>query len=157
MTISNYSSSVYAEGPPLREESTAQQRLLQAEAAANELNYPDWKQIASDGIYRYGYIIAVVTQALKWKAIANQQLCYQDCWYKRSVNTLFVQTCIPGCLENYHLRGQMVCDQDEGALISIDISGNGKFPQVGQYLSTLGEEWANWRLLSLEVAEEVDF
>ncbi len=51
----------------------------------------------------------------------------------------------------------MVCDQDEGALISIDIRGNGQFPQVGQHLGTLGEEWAEWRLLSLEVAEEADF
>ncbi len=71
-----------------------------------------------------------------------------------ALGTLFVQIYVPGQTDSLHLRGEI---RSERSLAAIDIIGNGNSLQVGQYLSTLGEEWANWRLLSLEVAEEVDF
>lgn len=153
MTISNYSSSVYTEGSVQIEKDSAQQRLSAAEATADKLDLPDWRQIANDGIYRCGYVVMLRTRALQWKVEATKQAAFETWRYSKALGTLFVQIYVPGQTDSLHLRGEI---RSERSLAAIDIIGNGNSLQVGQYLGTLGEEWANWRLLSLEVAE-VDF
>ncbi len=133
---------------------SAQQRLLAAEATARQLNLPAWSQLATDGIYRCGYIVTLRTQALQWKVRATQRASFETCRYQENSRTLFVQTYAPGQLNSVHLRGQIHCQR---SYLNIDIRGNCNSLQVGEHLSTLGEPWADWRLLSLEVAEEPGF
>lgn len=131
---------------------SAQQRLSAAEAIANKLDLPDWSQM-SDGIYRCGYIVALRTQALQWKIEATKRSSLATCRFDFATRTLFVQSYVPGCPKN-HLRGEIRCEHSHA---TVDIRGSGRVVCVGQYLSTLGERWANWRLISLAIAEEADF
>lgn len=133
---------------------SAQQRLSDAEATARQLDLPAWSQLATDGIYRCGYIVTLRTQALQWKVRATQRASFETCRYQENSRTLFVQAYAPGQLNSVHLRGQIHCQQ---SYLNIDIRGNCNSLQVGEHLSTLGEPWADWRLLSLEVAEEAGF
>lgn len=160
MTISNYLPPVYTEGR-LQCEETAQESLSAAEAAAANLDLPCWEKMAADGIYRCSYVIALRTQALRWKVQAIEQAAFTTWRYSETARTLFVQVYAPGQTDSLHLRGEI---QDEGfpqkavpAYAAIDIMGNGNLLQVGQRLGPLGEQWADWRLVSLEVAEEAGF
>ena len=154
MTISNHLPSVYAEELRSIEKDSAQQRLSAAEETADKLEFPDWRQIANDGIYRCGYVVMLRTKALQWKVEATKEAAFKTWRYSEALGTLFVQIYVPGQIDSCHLRGEIRSEQSHAA---IDIIGNGNSLQVGQYLDTLGEEWANWRLLSLEVAEEPGF
>lgn len=155
MTISNNLLSVHTEGSIQREEQSAQQRLSAAEASASRLDMPDWSQISTDGIYRYGYIVTLRTQALMWKIQATNRAAFETCYYSEPTKTLFVQTYAPGQLDSVHLRGKI--QNEQCSQVNLDMIGNCNFLQVGGCLSALGEQWADWRLISLEIAEEGGF
>ncbi|MGB3294358.1 MAG: hypothetical protein WBB01_15330 [Phormidesmis sp.] len=154
MTISNYLPTVHTEDG-LQCEDTAQERLSAAEATAAVLDPPNWERM-SDGIYRFGYVVALRTAALRWKLRATEQSSYQAWRFETGLQTLFVRTSVVGCDEIHHLRGT-ISQEKGGQTVAIDLYGNGHFPQVGQHLDDLGEQWAAWRLTSLEVAEEPGF
>ncbi|MGI8932940.1 MAG: hypothetical protein ACR2FS_02600 [Phormidesmis sp.] len=154
MTTANNRPSVCTEGSLQGAQDSAQQRLSAAEATANQLNLPDWSQISDDGIYRCGYIVTLRTQALQWKVQATERALFETCYYSEATGTLFVQTYSPECLNSVHLRGKIQHQQYHAA---IDIRGSCTSLRVGECLGTLGERWADWRLLSLEVAEKPGF
>lgn len=154
MTIFNYLPPVHTGASLPLEEDSAQQRLSAAEATADRLDLPDWNQIAADGIYRCGYIVMIRTRALQWKVQATRQATFETWRYSETTRTLFVQIYVPGQRDNLHLRGEI---QSERSHAAIDIIGNGNSLQVGQRLGSLGKRWADWRLISLEVAHEAGF
>ena len=155
MTISNNLLPVHTESSIQSEKHSAQQRLSAAEAIANQLDTPDWRQIATDGIYRYGYIVALRTQALMWKIRATNREGFPTCYYSEPTKTLFVQTYALGQLDSVHLRGKI--QNEQCSQINLDMICNCSFLQVGGCLSALGEQWADWRLISLEIAGEGGF
>ena len=151
MTISNKSLSVQKEDS-VQEEDENKQRLMVAQETANNLDLPDWNQM-SDYLYRVYYVVALRVQALQWKGRAIERATHKVSRYERSSNTLFVQAYVsgqPGGQPSFHLRGRM---QKQRATVAIDLMSNLNFLRVGEYLGMLGEEWADWRLVSLEVAE----
>ncbi|MGB3292278.1 MAG: hypothetical protein WBB01_04685 [Phormidesmis sp.] len=152
MTIS-HRPSVCTGGQLQSEEVTPQQRLSAAEATADKLDLPDWSQL-SDGIYRYGYIVMLRTRALQWKVQATSQAAFTTWRYCDAARTLFVQIYVPGQTDSLQLRGEI---QSEQSCAAINIIGIGNSLQVGQYLGSLGDQWADWRLVSLEVADEPRF
>lgn len=154
MTIPNNLLSMHTESSVQVEKDSAQQRLSAAEATADRLDLPDWQRISNDGIYRCGYVVTLRTRALQWKVEATKQAAFETWRYSETLGTLFVQIYVPGQTDSLHLRGEIRSEQSHSA---IDIIGNGNSLQVGQSLGTLGEEWADWQLLSLGVAEEAGF
>ncbi len=153
MTISNKLLSVHEESPIQDENSTNKYQLIEAQATANNLDLPDWSQM-SDDTYRVYYVAALRAQALLWKGRATERASYKASHYEKSSETLFVQAYVSGGQRGFHLRGKIQKRQRRAA---IDIMSNFNFLRVGEHLSSLGEKWAEWRLLSLEVAEEADF
>ncbi len=153
MTISNSLLSVHTEGSIQSEKDSAPQQLSAAQATAVELDLPDWSQ-RSDSIYRVYYVAALRTQALLWKGRATERASYKASRYEKSSETLFVQAYVSDGRPGFHLRGKIQKRQRRAA---IDVMCNFNFLCVGESLGTLGEEWAEWRLLSLEVAEGADF
>ena len=153
MTIPNILSSVHTEGSIQGEQDSAQQRLLASEATANQLDLPNWSQISVDGIYRCGYIVALRTQALQWKVRATKRVI-ETCYYSETTGTLFVQMYALGQIDSVHLRGKIQSQQSQ---LNLDLIGNCNSLQVGECLSALGKQWADWRLISLEIAGEGGF
>ena len=154
MTISNILPPVHTEGSIQGEQDSAQQRLLAAEAIARQLDLPDWSQISADSIYRCGYIVALRTQALQWKVRATKRVTFETCYYSQTTGTLFVQIYVPEQIDSVHLRGKIQSHQSQ---LNLDFIGNSNSLQVGGCLSTLGKQWADWRLISLEIAGEGGF
>ena len=149
MTISNNLLSVQSED----ENITAKQPLIVAQETANRLDLPDWSHM-SDNAYRVYYVVALRAKALLWKGRVTKQASYKASRYEESSRTLFVQAYVSDGWPGFHLRGKIQKCQQHAA---IDIMCNFNFLCVGEYLGTLGERWAEWRLLSLEVAGEADF
>ena len=150
MTISKKTLPVHTEAPV---QNGTTSYLIEAQALANNLVLPDWSQM-SDNAYCVYYVAALRAKALLWKGRATERASHKVSRYEESSGTLFVQAYVSGGRSGFHLRGKIQKRQQHAA---IDIMCNFNFLCVGEHLGTLGEEWADWRLLSLEVAEEPDF